>query len=60
MIMTTPPKGNNAVTRWDIKMKVRCRPNVHASTTTPMRVTTSVKTQIRASTSSTNGVEGRM
>ena len=33
--------------RWDIKRKVRYRPNVHTSTTTPMRVTTGVKTERR-------------
>ena len=44
MIMTIAPKGNN-VMKWDIKRKVMCRPNVHASTTTPMRVTTGVKTE---------------
>ena len=46
--------------QWDVKRKVRCRPNVHASTTTPVRVTTGVKTERRQSTSSKNGVEGGM
>ena len=57
--MTTAPKGNNAVND-GTKRKARCRPNVHASTTTPVRVTTGVKTERRESTSSTNGVEGGM
>ena len=46
--------------RWDIKRKLRFRPNVHASTTTLMRVTTSVNIERRKSKSSTNRVEGKM
>ena len=59
MIMTNSPKENNAMTIATYKRKVRCRPNVHASTTTPVRVTTGVKTKRKGSTSSTNEVEGR-
>ena len=33
--------------RWDIKRNVKCRPNIHISTTTLMRVNTSVETRRR-------------
>ena len=44
--------------RWDIRRNVRCRPNIHISTTTPMRVNTSFNTGQREWKSSTNGIEG--